>query len=45
MPDNGYWVTEIESIGDGVLVKDNVRYVGKTNNCFNESVFNFYQDP
>jgi hypothetical protein len=44
-PDNGYAITEIESIGDGVLVKDNVRYVGKRSYCLNESVFNFNQSP
>jgi hypothetical protein len=44
-PENGYAITDIENIGDGVLVKDNVRYVGKTNYSMNESLFNFYQTP
>jgi len=44
-PDFGYVTNVIEDIGDGVLFKDSVRYVGRGDNSLNESVFNFYDTP
>lgn len=50
-PDFGYVTNviedteDVENIGDGILSKDSVRYVGSGVNTLNESVFNFHDTP
>jgi hypothetical protein len=41
-PDSGYAENEIEQIGDGILFKDNIRFVQKSNYVLNQTVFNFH---